>query len=55
MADKKEDEGIYEKNNVYKTEGTNDLVTQTFLKRYINWVKYNFEPKMSNKAISLCA
>lgn len=46
---------MYETNNVYKIEGKEEILTQSFLKSYINEVKQNIIPELSDQAVSLSA
>ncbi len=48
-------DNIYEKNNVYKSEGKTEILTQHFFKRYIAHVKQNVVPELTDDAVTLCA
>ena len=56
IEDRKIDyDSVYEKNNVYKTEGKTEILTQHFFKRYIAHIKQNIVPELTDDTVTLCA
>lgn len=45
----------YEKNNVYRIEGQDEILKQSYLKKYINYVKLNIIPELTDEAVELSA
>ena len=52
---KLDNDAVYEKNTVYKSEGKAEIVTQHFLKQYIAHVKQNVVPELTDNAVTMCA
>lgn len=52
---KVDDNNRYEKNNVYRIEGQDEILTQSYLKKYINYVKLNIVPELTDEAVELSA
>jgi DNA replication licensing factor MCM3 len=50
-----DNDAVYEKNTVYKSEGKAEIVTQHFLKQYIAHVKQNVVPELTDNAVTMCA
>jgi hypothetical protein len=50
-----DNDAVYEKNNVYKSEGKAEILTQQFFKRYVAHVKQNVVPELTDNAVTMCA
>ena len=46
---------MYEKSNVYKSDSKTEILTQGFLKKYINYCKATVQPVLSEDAIEFVA
>ena len=49
----KQSDDTFEKSNVFKSDAKTEILTQGFLKKYINYCKANVVPVLSNDSITL--
>ena len=53
VEQQKQEDNTFEKSNVFKSDSKNEILTQGFLKNYINYCKANIHPVLSDDSITL--
>lgn len=51
----KQEEGMFERSNVFKSDSKTEILTQSFLKKYIAYCKLHIEPQLTDETIELLA
>ena len=54
-TEKSSEETTFEKSNVFRSDTKSEIISQSFLKKYINYCKVNIRPVLSDDSITLLA